>query len=556
MSTPDIPAAKRAGLPVDLDRLAREGDSRLSAEDRYALKTRGVCAQAQPGFFMVRVRVPGGVLLTPQANGLARLARRYGPDWLHLTTRQSVELHWVKATDVPALLHEVERLGLTTRSTCGHTLRNVMCSEDAGLGLEEPFDCFVDARMVSDVVLGRSTELDVALPGRFNVVIGGSARCRADARLNDLGLVSGVRDGEAGYEVWGCGSLGRSPQPGILLSPFVARAEVLAAVEAMIELYVEEGDAERPAKGRLKWVLDRMGPDGVRRRWSSGFEAARRLPRPPSPEVEVLEEADRVAVLSRRPPGGWGRGVRPQRTPGLALVTVDVPMGDTCGSELELLADLADRHGDGALMVTRDQNLTLRNVPLRSVADIRAVLATRGLHIDGEAETASVRACTGSQVCSLGITDAPRAGQALTVRASLRRNPALRVHISGCPNSCAQHQAGDIGLAGSKVRIAGRTTDGYHLFVGAHLDDGALGEPVGRVTEADLSLAIDALVGMWESVRRPGETLGTTVRRVGLDAVGAHLETTLAERWAAGVEPELAGHGESHALVLVRSPRG
>jgi sulfite reductase beta subunit-like hemoprotein len=540
MSTPDIPAAKTAGLPVDLHRLAAEGDGWLTPEDRYALKTHGVCTQAQPGVFMVRVRVPGGVLLTAQAHGLARLARRFGPDWLHLTTRQSVELHWVKAADVPALLGELERLGLSTRSACGHTVRNVVCSEDAGLGLEEPFDCFVDARLISDTLVARSAELNVELPGRLNVAVGGSARCREDARLNDLALVSTVVDGEAGYEVWGCGSLGRSPQPGIQLSAFVPREDVLAAVEAMVELYVAEGDHERPAKGRLKWVLDRLGPDELRRRWADAVESARHRPRPPVPEVEVLEEADRVAVLSRRPPGGWGRGVRPQRTPGLALVTVDVPMGDTCGAELELLADLADRHGDGALMLTRDQNLTVRNVALDAVDDMRAVLAARGLHLDGEADTASVRACTGSQVCSLGITDAPGAGRVLTGLGSLRRNPALRVHVSGCPNSCAQHQAGDLGLAGSKVRIGGRTTDGYHLFVGTRIDDDLFGEPVGRVAEADLHPAVDAVVGLWESVRRAGETMGTTFRRIGLDAVAAQLETTLAERWATGVEPELA----------------
>jgi sulfite reductase beta subunit-like hemoprotein len=539
MATPDIPAAKRSGLPVDIERLTVDGDDWLSPEERYALKTYGVCPQTQPGMFMVRIRVPGGVLLTSQAHGLARLARRFGPDWLHLTTRQSVELHWVKATDVPALLEEIERLGLSTRSTCGHTLRNVMCSEDAGLGLDEPFDCFVDARLVSDTIVARSEVLNVALPGRLNVLIGGSARCREDALINDLALVSCVRDGEACYEVWGFGSLGKSPRPGIRLSEHVSRTDALAAVEAMIDLYVAEGDHERPAKGRLKWVLERLGAEQTAARWNELFEAARSRPRPPAPPVDLLGEPDRVAVLSRRPPGGWGRGVRPQRTPGLALVTIDVPMGDTCGAELELLADLADRHGDGALMLTRDQNLTLRNVELPAVSDVRSVLSTRGLHIDGESETASMRACTGSDVCSLGITDSPGAGRLLTDRPSLRRNPALRVHISGCPNSCAQHQAGDLGLAGSKVRIGGRTTDGYHLFVGADMADGILGEPIGRVAEEDLPAAVDAMVGVWESLRRPSETIGTTVRRVGLDAIGAQLEATLAERWSTGAEPEL-----------------
>src|SRR5690606_31599729 len=158
MAAPDIPAVKRAGLPVDLDRLTADGDGWLTPEDRYALKTHGVCAQSQDGVFMVRIRVPGGVLLTEQARGLARLARARVPDWLHLTTRQSIELHWVDAREVQKLLTDLGRIGLSTRSACGHTLRNVVCSEDAGLGLDEPFDCFVDARLLSDTIVARSAE--------------------------------------------------------------------------------------------------------------------------------------------------------------------------------------------------------------------------------------------------------------------------------------------------------------------------------------------------------------------------------------------------------------
>lgn len=551
MAAPDIPAAKRAGLPVDLDRLTSEGDGWLTPEDRYALKTHGVCTQSQPGVFMVRVRVPGGVLLTAQAHGLARLARRFGPDWLHLTTRQSVEFHWVPATQVQVLLAEIERLGLSTRSACGHTLRNVVCSEDAGLGLDEPFDCFADARQISETIVARSAELNVTLPSRINLSIGGSARCAEDARINDIGLVSTVVDGVAGYELWVGGSLGKAPRPAIKVAPFIDRHQVLPAVEAVIDVFVAEGDLEHPAKGRLKFVVDALGADGFRDRWAESFERALDRPWPAVAEVDLLDDVDRVAILSVRPAGGWSVGVRPQRTPGLALVTVDVPLGDTCGSELELLADLADRHGDGALMLTRDQNVTLRNVPVAAVADLRSAIAARGLHLSGEADTASIRACTGSDVCALGITDSPGAGRQLADRPSLRRNAALRVHVSGCPNSCAQHQAGDIGLAGSKVRLNGRTTDGYHLFLGAQVADGTFGEAVGRVAEADLDRAVDAVVGLWEAVRHPDESIGTTLRRLGLDAVGAHLEVVLAERFASGAEPELADDTAAPAVSVL-----
>ncbi len=537
MAGPDIPAVKRAGLPVDFDRLASEGDGWLTPEDRYALKTWGVCNQEQDHVFMVRVRNPGGALPTAQARGLARVARSFGPDWLHLTTRQNVELHWVEARRVPSLLDAITEIGLTTRSGCGHTMRNVMCSEDAGLSLDEPFDCLTDARAVSDAILARSSELNCQLPSRINIAFGGSPRCRADALLNDAGFVSVVRDGEAGYELWGGGSLGKAPFLAVKLADFIPRGDAQAAAEALVEVFVAHGDFDKPTKGRMKFVVERLGEAGFRAAWDQAFAAARSRPHLPTPPVEVLGEADRVAMLSHVPPGGWSTGVRPQRTPGLCTLTVDIPLGDTNGSELDLLCDLADRYADGALNLSRDQNVVLRNVAVADVTAIRDALRPRGLFLAGEAHTASVRACTGSAVCALGITTAPDAGKALLTSAGLGRNSSLRVHVSGCPNSCAQHQAGDIGLAGSKVRIGGRSRDGYHVFLGADLGARRVGEVVGRVAGEDVPAAVEAVVGTWESLRHDGEGLGSTVARIGHDAFARQLEAVMAERWATGPEP-------------------
>lgn len=537
MAGPDIPAAKRAGLPVDIKRLAVEGDGHLTPEERYALKTHGVCAQAQDHVFMVRVRVPGGVLPTVQARGLARLARVHGLDWLHLTTRQNVELHWVEDRKVPDLLRAVERIGLTTRSACGHTMRNVMCSEDAGLGLDEPFDCLPDARLVSDTLLARSAELNVTLPSRVNIAFGGSPRCRHDALVNDAGFVSVVAGGEPGYELWAGGSLGRSPALALNLSRFMPRSDVLAAAEALVDVYVRHGDADHPAKARLKYLVASLGGAAFRAEWDQAFSEAKQRPHPPPPPVPVLPEADRVAILAHAPPGGWSRGIRPQRTPGRALLTVDVPLGDTCGAELELLADLADRYAGGLLNLSRDQDVVLRDVALADIAAIRAALAARGLFLSGEGSAPTVRACTGSAVCALGITSAPDTGRSLVDRPALARSSSLRVHVSGCPNSCAQHQVADIGLAGSKVRVGGATRDGYHVHVGADLDRSVVGETIGRVADEDVPAAVDALVGAWEALRHEGETLGATARRVGLDALAAHLSTVMADRWAEGPDP-------------------
>src|SRR5215207_6570591 len=447
-ATPDIPSTKRAGLPVDFERLARVGDTDLTPEERYALKTYGVCAQLQDHVFMIRVRVPGGLLRPTQARQLVDMARRHARDWVHLTTRQNVELHWVSDRSVPAVLGEVDSIGLTTRSACGHTLRNVMSAEEAGVGLDEPFDCLPDARAVSDAIVSRSRELNRELPSRINMAFGGSPRCRHDALLNDGGFVSVVRDGEPGYDLWGGGSLGRLPRLAVRLHEFVPREDALAAAEALVDVFVQHGDLDHPAKGRLKFVVERLGEERFRAEWSAAFDDARRRPHPEPAPVSVLGSAEHTAVLAAAPVGGWSVGVRPQRTVGRALVTVDVPMGDLSGHELEAIAQLAERYGDGALHLSRDQDVVLRDVDVDAVEALRDALAEYSLGVLGDSRSPRVRACTGSAVCALGITTAPDAGISLLTSDRLRRHSTLRVHVSGCPNSCAQHQAADIRVGG------------------------------------------------------------------------------------------------------------
>jgi sulfite reductase beta subunit-like hemoprotein len=546
MASIDIPGTKRAGLPVDFERLARDGDAELTPEERYALKTHGVCAQLQDHVFMIRVRVPGGLLQPDQARALADMARRRGRDWVHVTTRQNVELHWVADRAVPAVLAEVEALGLTTRSACGHTLRNVMCTEESGVGLDEPFDCLPDARAVSAAIVHRSRALNCILPSRINMAFGGSPRCRHDALLNDAGFVSVVRDGQPGYELWGGGSLGRSPHLAVLLHEFVPRRDALSAAEAIVDVFVRHGDLDNPAKGRLKFVVGRIGEERFHAEWSAAFDEARRRPHPEPLPVPVLGEAEHAAVLAAAPRDGWSAGVRPQRIPGRALVTIDVPMGDLRGRELEAIADLAERHGDGALHLSRDQDVVLRDVSVDQIELIRDALGDHGLGILGDRSSPRIRACTGSAVCALGITTAPEAGVALLDSDALCRQSSLRVHVSGCPNSCAQHQAADIGLAGTKVKIKGEVHDGYQVFVGADLDRRQHGEVVGRVAAQDAVAAVDALVGVWEAVRHEDEPFGRACRRVGIDAIAAHVAALLERRWESGAgedERELVAAG-------------
>lgn len=535
---PDIPGAKRAGLPVDLDRLTAEGDDWLSGEERYALKMHGVCAQAQPGVFMIRVRT-GSSVDADAARGIARIADDHSGGWLHVTTRQQVELHHVGAREVTTVIEKVRRLGLTTRSACGHTMRGVMSCPDAGVGLEEPFDCYPDARAVGNSILARSPDLDTKMPQRINIAFGGCVTCREHAKVNDLAFVSVLSpDGELGYEVWIGGSLGKStPALAFKALDFIPRRQVLAAANALFDMYTQYGDLDQPGKARLKYLVRKQGAERVLGLYLEAFEAALRRPWPEPQPVSTPLSASIAKILASAPEGGWGSGVRPQRIPGRAMVTVNIPLGDLDTDDWRVLAGIADEVADEHLYLTRNQNVMFRHVPLEAVGALRSALARRGLSLEGADQSRDIRACTGGPVCSLALTPAQRLGAELLNHPALLRNSGLRMHISGCPNACAQHQIADVGFSGGKVTIAGVPMLGYQVWLGGDLRAGVIGEVVGRVSGTDVSAIVEAIVGVWEALRERGETMSDTVLRYGIEAFQAQIGAVFRGRWEPGPEP-------------------
>ena len=335
--------AKRAGLELDLDAICAAGPGALEPDDHYRLKTYGVCAQRQDDRFMIRMRVVGGHLDSRQANVVADLAQRYADGQVHLTTRQNVELHSVQLHDVPTITAALERVGLGGRSACGHTVRNVMACPESGTSIEEPFDVLPDAHRLSQMLVARSAELNVALPSRLNIVLGGCTRCGFDALINDIGLVARVDDGICGYQLWAGGSLGAAPRLSFMLRPFLRRDEVWPAVWTIVEWFCREGDVEQVARGRLKFVIEARGEHALRQYFAKRFPELCREAQAPLEPVAPTPEAHVERVLAMAPPQGWSGGVRPEREAGRASVTIRVPRGDLRADQLSAIVDARAR---------------------------------------------------------------------------------------------------------------------------------------------------------------------------------------------------------------------
>jgi sulfite reductase beta subunit-like hemoprotein len=377
-------------------------------------------------------------------------------------------------------------------------------------------------------LVARSRELNVALPNRLNISLGGCTQCGLEALTNDIGLVACVQDGEPGYQLWAGGSLGTAPRLSLMLRPFVPRAELWPAVWSIVEWFLTEGDVEQVTKGRLKFLIDARGESAFRAAFTKRFAAMRLDDTPPPPPIEITPNDDLVRTLAQAPALGWRHTVRPERRAGCASITVRVPLGDLRADDLVALAELAP---EGRIVLTRDQNVLVPSVPVDAVSRVVGELGARDLGPEGALGAADVRACPGLSFCSLAITGSQPVAmaieRAMNVRQDLPRD--VVISVSGCPNSCTMQQVGDVGLSGTKVKVAGKVGLGYQLWLGADLPGGMVGEPVLRLTEDEVPQAVIATVELWVALRRPGETPGATFRRTGLDVVGDALEVRLRE---------------------------
>src|SRR5262249_52913486 len=249
-------------------------------------------------------------------------------------TRQNVELHSVELEAVPALYERLEPAGVVGRSACGHTVRNVLACPEAATSAEEPFDVSVDAQWLSSQLVARSRALNVALPNRLNISLGGCTQCGLEALTNDIGLVACVQDGEPGYQLWAGGSLGTAPRLSLMLRPFLTRDELWPAVWSIVEWFLAEGDVEQVSKGRLKFLVEARGESAFRAAFTKRFAAMRADPSLVPPPLAVTTVDEPVRILGQAPALGWRHTVRPERRAGYASITVRVPLGDLRADDL------------------------------------------------------------------------------------------------------------------------------------------------------------------------------------------------------------------------------
>lgn len=475
-------------------------------EDRFRMKYFGLfhVAPAQDSF-MLRLRVPGGILTTHQLRGLAQIAEEWGSGRADLTTRSNLQIREFQPKDIVRVLNRVQSLGMTSRGSGADNIRNITASPTTGIDPQELLDVAPLAEALQ-AYISNSRDL-YELPRKFNVAFDNGGAISVVADTNDIGFIAvEVREGRsvpAGiyFRVLLCGITGHrqfATDCGLLLHP----DQTVAVAAAMIRVFTQHGDRTNRKKARLKYLTDEWGVEKFLR------ETARLLAFP-------LIRVDASECGPRSPIDRAGHiGIHAQSQPGLHYIGLSVPVGRLPVAQMRAIADITDRFGSGEVRLTVWQNLLIPNIPNEHLEAVQLALKDAGLSYQAGTVLSGTVACTGNQGCRFSASDTKTHAVALAnlldERFPILDHP-INLHVTGCHHSCAQHYVGDIGLLASKVG----GEEGYQVFIGggADHDQGLARELLPAIRFADLPSKMESLFTVYTKRREPKESFLSFARR-------------------------------------------
>ena len=458
-----IEAIKDAKHPLDvLDdiyRYAELGWESIPEDDWDRMKWYGVFfRKTTPGFFMMRLRMPNGILTSRQLATIGGIITDYGRDQADLTTRENIQLRWVRIENVPDIFARLASVGLTSQQSGMDNMRNVVGCPIAGLDPDEALDASGLAQAIQDSFVGVRDLSN--LPRKFNASITGCRQDCTHAGAHDLSFTPATYFVDswpiAGFNVVVGGSLGgRDPQFAQPLNAFVRAEEVVGLNRAVLEVFRDFGSRVARTKARLRYLIEDWGME----RFRAEIEARFGEPLLPAGKDEsALAGSDHM-------------GVHPQRQASMHYVGMNVPVGRVTGTQLTELAALSEQYGRSEVRITPDQNCILPYVHEDRLPELLAEPLLSVLSPFPKPVLRGLVACTGIDYCHFSLIDTK--GAALDLEAALPGvDRDLRIHMSGCANACGQHHLGDISLLGARVRIDGEIVDAVDVAVGGRLRPG------------------------------------------------------------------------------------
>jgi sulfite reductase beta subunit-like hemoprotein len=557
-----LPFASDADIDEFVTTLERYERGELTPDQwRQFRLVRGTYGQRQADDAqMLRVKIPQGVLTADGLGALADVAERYSRGFGHITTRQNVQLHFVKLHDVEAAMRRLADAGLTTREACGNSVRNITGCPYAGVAHDERFDVTPYADALTRYLLRHP--LSSTLPRKFKIAFEGCPVDHVAVAINDLGFHAALgRDGSRGFRVTAGGGTAILPTSAAVLHEFLPASEVFRVAEAVLNVFARFGDYEHKQRNRMKFMIRSLGWTRWREEYDRALAACRLRGSVPTLDVDpaavesrpdwdaesspsVGHVASRVAAGRITGPGltpvivpvfnstdeaylRWrATNVRPQKQFGFSIATATVPLGDLSSEQMRVVGELARAFGDGDVRITPDQNLLFRWVNASDLRQLYRRLAAAGLGLAEAATVADIASCPGAETCRLAVTQSRGLGRLLEER--LRARPDLieaadgaRIKISGCPNGCGQHHIATFGFQGSVRRIGGRAVPQYFVMVGGGTSTvgASFGRLAAKIPARRIPDAVERLIALYAHERAAGEPATAFFARVDLATV-------------------------------------
>jgi len=468
--------AEKDGLAVkaQLEHFAQLGWEAVDETDRdHRLKWVGVFFRpVTPGKFMVRMRLANGILTSTQMRVLGEVVQRYGEDGsADITTRQNLQLRGIRLEDIPDIFSRFESVGLTSVQSGMDNVRNITGSPVAGIDAAELIDTRGLVQQVQDMITnnGEGNLEFTNLPRKFNIAIAGGRDNSVHAEINDLAFVPAYKDGILGFNVIVGGFFSaKRCDAAIPLDAWVIADDVVDVCRAVLEVYRDNGLRVNRQKARLMWLIDEWGIEKFRAEVEN--QLGRKLQTEAEKDEFDWEKRDHI-------------GVFPQKQAGLNYVGLHIPIGRFYAPDMFDLARIAEVYGNGEIRLTVEQNVIIPNVPNSRLDAFLAEPLLERFSINPDPLTRALVSCTGAQFCNFALIETKNRALAMIkeLEAELFFPRPVRIHWTGCPNSCAQPQVADIGLMGTKVRKNGKTVEGVDLYMGGKVGkDAQLGSCVQK----------------------------------------------------------------------------
>jgi sulfite reductase (NADPH) hemoprotein beta-component len=488
--------------------------------------------------YMLRVAIPYGTLSARQMRRLADIADKYDRGYGHFTTRQNLQYNWPKLVDTPDILEALAEVEMHAIQTSGNCIRNVTADHFAGVAVDETEDPRPTAEFLRQ---WSSAHPEFSfLPRKFKIAVTGATHDRAAIMVHDIGLrILRNEAGEIGYQVVVGGGLGRSPFVGKVIRDFVARADLLAYLEAIMRVYNRFGRRDNKYKARIKILVHEKGIEDIRDAVEAEFASMDRsvfaydpaefariaafFAPPPYEALPAESQKLRAAGVENPALGNFVEvNVSPHRVPGYAIVTVSLkPIGgvpgDATSQQMRALAEASERFGFGELRISHEQNVILPHVKQGDLPELWGLLDSAGLATPNAGLVSDIISCPGLDYCSLATARSIPVAQAISRRfsdlARQRRIGKLGIKISGCINACGHHHVGAIGILG----LEKKGQESYQITLGGDPSfSAAIGEILGPgVTAEQVPDVVEHLVDFYMAERREGESFIEAWRRIG-----------------------------------------